>query len=118
MTSQAAALQCYNNELVQCLETLKGKRDDLQKSILQEELDRKKIESEIKILTDKLGEINQNLSIKIQKRNEFDKTILETETAYSKILESSQTLLRVLKQETSTNADLASQTSTGVLKKF
>ena len=33
-------------------------------------------------------------------RNEFDQTIQETEAAYMKILESSQTLLNVLKRET------------------
>lgn len=32
-------------------------------------------------------------------RNEFDQTIQETEAAYMKILESSQTLLNVLKRE-------------------
>ena len=35
-------------------------------------------------------------------RNEYDKTISETEAAYLKILESSQTLLTVLKRETVT----------------
>ncbi|MBN3299330.1 SSNA1 protein, partial [Amia calva] len=33
-------------------------------------------------------------------RNDFDRTIAETEAAYMKILESSQTLLSVLKRET------------------
>ena len=33
-------------------------------------------------------------------RNEYDKTIQETEAAYMKILESSQTHLHVLKRET------------------
>ena len=32
-------------------------------------------------------------------RTEYDKTITETEAAYSKIMESSQTLLHVLKRE-------------------
>lgn len=32
-------------------------------------------------------------------KNEFDKVIVETEAAYVKILESSQTLLTVLKRE-------------------
>ncbi len=36
----------------------------------------------------------------IASRNEYDKTIAETEAAYMKILESSQTLLNVLKRET------------------
>ena len=34
------------------------------------------------------------------RRNEYDRTIAETEHAYAKILESSQTLLNVLKKET------------------
>ncbi len=40
------------------------------------------------------------LSRKIQARDEYDRTIQETEAAYMKILESSQTLLHVLKRET------------------
>ena len=35
-------------------------------------------------------------------RNNYDRTIAETEHAYSKILESSQTLLTVLKKESQT----------------
>ena len=38
--------------------------------------------------------------VQIASRNEYDKTIAETEAAYMKILESSQTLLHVLKRET------------------
>ncbi|CEG50133.1 uncharacterized protein PHALS_07858 [Plasmopara halstedii] len=40
------------------------------------------------------------LARKTQARNEYDRTIQETEAAYMKILESSQTLLHVLKRET------------------
>ncbi len=40
------------------------------------------------------------LPMQIASRNEYDKTIAETEAAYMKILESSQTLLNVLKRET------------------
>jgi Sjoegren syndrome nuclear autoantigen 1 len=38
---------------------------------------------------------------KYEAREEFDRTILETEGAFMKILESSQTLLHVLKKEDS-----------------
>ena len=38
-------------------------------------------------------------SIQVAARNDYDKTIHETEAAYLKILESSQTLLTVLKRE-------------------
>lgn len=51
-------------------------------------------------MTDKLSNINESLARKLQARNEYDKTIQETEAAYMKILESSQTLLQVLKRET------------------
>jgi hypothetical protein len=44
-----------------------------------------------------LSKINEALARKVQARNEYDKTIQETEAAYMKILESSQTLLHVLK---------------------
>ncbi len=48
-------------------------------------------------MTDRLSKINEALARKVQARNEYDKTIQETEAAYMKILESSQTLLHVLK---------------------
>ena len=44
----------------------------------------------------------EGLARKMQARLEFDQTIQETEAAYMKILESSQTLLGVLKRESST----------------
>lgn len=45
-------------------------------------------------------QINESLAKKMASRNEYDKVIQETEGAYVKILESSQTLLTVLKRET------------------
>ena len=59
-----------------------------------------KIQNDLRILTERLARINDNLARKITSRNEYDKTIQETEAAYMKILESSQTLLHVLKRET------------------
>ncbi|XP_043914275.1 Sjoegren syndrome nuclear autoantigen 1 [Protopterus annectens] len=100
MTQQGAALQNYNNELVKCIEELCAKRDELNQQILQEEEEKVKLQNDIRILTDKLARVNQSLAKKMASRNEFDKTIAETETAYMKILESSQTLLNVLKRET------------------
>ena len=47
----------------------------------------------------RLAKVNESLAKKITARNEYDKTISETENAYMKILESSQSLLQVLKRE-------------------
>ena len=53
----------------------------------------------MKALAERLEEIDSSLAKKYVTRNEYDKTIQETEAAYLKILESSQTLLTVLKRE-------------------
>ena len=58
-----------------------------------------KIQNDLRILTERLARINDNLARKVSSRNEYDKTITEAEAAYSKIMEASQTLLHVLKRE-------------------
>jgi Sjoegren syndrome nuclear autoantigen 1 len=94
-----ATLQNYNNELVKCIEDLREKREEVNVAILREEEEKAKIQKDVSILTDRLSKINEALARKVQARNEYDKTIQETEAAYMKILESSQTLLHVLKRE-------------------
>jgi Sjoegren syndrome nuclear autoantigen 1 len=47
-------------------------------------------------LTERLSRINESLARKIASRNEYDKTIAETEAAYMKILESSQVRVEAL----------------------
>lgn len=79
------------------IEDLCGKRDELQRQILIEEEDKHKLENEIRLASEKLAKINENLAKKTTARTEFDRTIGETEAAYMKILESSQTLLNVTK---------------------
>ena len=99
MSAQGATLQNYNNELVKCIEDLREKREEVNRSIAKDEEEKAKIQNDLRILTERLARINDNLARKITSRNEYDKTIQETEAAYLKILESSQTLLTVLKRE-------------------
>ncbi|RHY08889.1 hypothetical protein DYB28_004989 [Aphanomyces astaci] len=96
MAQQGATLQNYNNELVKCIEDLREKREEVNRSILKEEEEKAKIQKVMEL--QRL--INETLARKSQARNEYDRTIQETEAAYMKILESSQTLLHVLKRET------------------
>lgn len=100
MAGQGATLQNFNNELVKCIEDLREKREAVNTSILKEEEEKAKIQKDLSILTDRLSKINESLARRVMARNEYDKTIQETEAAYMKILESSQTLLHVLKRET------------------
>lgn len=101
MQAQAnTTLSNYNAELIKCIEDLRHKREELNRQIQKEEDDKSKIQKEVAVLTDRLQKINESLVRKTQARNEYDKTVQETEAAYMKILESSQTLLHVLKRET------------------
>mmetsp|Transcript_37601 Transcript_37601/g.106213 ORF Transcript_37601/g.106213 Transcript_37601/m.106213 type:complete len:112 (+) Transcript_37601:242-577(+) len=100
MASQGAALQNQNNELVKCIEDLREKRTEVDRIIKEEESEKAKIQADIAVLTKRLAALNDSLARKTASRNEYDKVITETEAAYLKILESSQTLLTVLKRET------------------
>jgi len=57
----------------------------LHKQILLEDEEKMKIQNDISILTERLARINESLARKIQMRNDFDKTIAETESAYNKV---------------------------------
>ena len=67
------------------IEDLCAKRDVLHKNILEEEEEKKKVQNDIRILTERLAKINESLSKKMASRNDFDKTIAETEGAYMKV---------------------------------
>lgn len=67
------------------IDELCAKRDDLQKQIKEEEEEKNKIQNDIQILAEKLAKINESLAKKIATRNDYDKTISETEAAYVKV---------------------------------
>lgn len=98
---QGSSLNLYNNELVECLRDLREKRSDIYRAIQSEEKRKLDIEDKLQKLTEQLKRVNESLTTKNQAKQEYDSTIAETEAAYSKILESSQTLLTVLKREQS-----------------
>ncbi|VDD79988.1 unnamed protein product [Mesocestoides corti] len=99
MSQQGAALQNYNNELVKCFEDLCKRREEIHRQIHHDEVEKAKLQRELNQLTEKLNRVDDGLQKKIMTRNELDRTIAESEAAYMKILESSQTLLCVLKKE-------------------
>ena len=82
------------------IEDLREKREEINRTLASDEQEKAKIQNDLAILTRRLAHLNEKLSRQIASRNEYDRTIQETEAAYSKILESSQTLLTVLKRET------------------
>lgn len=85
MAQQGATLQNYNNELVKCIEDLREKREEVNRQMLKEEEEKAKIQKDLTVLTDRLSKINEALARKTQARNEYDRTIQETEAAYMKV---------------------------------
>ena len=81
------------------LETIKESREEVNIEIENEETEKRQIEEQMRMMAMRLQELNDSLAKKYSTRNEYDKTIGETENAFMKILESSQTLLHVLKKE-------------------
>tara|TARA_B110000503_G_C6753582_1_gene252606 strand:- start:94 stop:396 length:303 start_codon:yes stop_codon:yes gene_type:complete len=81
------------------MDNINKQKGEIQDMINQEEEEKRQIEEQMKALAERLEVIDSSLSKKYITRNEYDKTIQETQSAFNKILESSQTLLHVLKKE-------------------
>ena len=81
------------------IEDLREKREEIQRQVVKEEEEKAKIQQDLAVLNKRLSQLNDSVARKVASRNEYEKTIQETEAAYLKILESSQTLLTVLKRE-------------------
>ncbi|GAX75878.1 hypothetical protein CEUSTIGMA_g3321.t1 [Chlamydomonas eustigma] len=99
MAAQGVALQNHNNELVKCIEDLREKREEILKQLREDDSEKAKIQQDLQVLTKRLAQVNDSIARKTETKVEYDKVIQETEAAYLKILESSQTLLTVLKRE-------------------
>ena len=86
------------------------KRDELHKQIKQEEEEKNKVQNDLRILTEKLAKINESLAKKIATRNEYDKTISETEAAYMKVFAGNKFLLQIwLKQSQSQQTNISNK---------
>jgi len=97
---QGAALQQYNNELVKCLDELSRRRRVLQNEIDRDEAEKQKLEAEVAAARERLEVVENRLSMKTARMENYDKAIAKSEAAYLQILESSQVLLSVVKKET------------------
>ena len=85
----ASGLNNTNSELCKMMENISKQRDEIQELINQEEDEKRAIEEQMRALSDRLDTINGSLAKKYTTRNEYQKTIDETQSAFNKILESS-----------------------------
>ena len=99
MSKQGEVLVSYNNQLVKCIDEMREKMDTVTKKITKLEEEKSKITEDITSLTQQLATVEETLVKNMNAKEKYAQTIHETEAAYMKILESSQTLLHVLKRE-------------------
>eukprot|EP00038_Savillea_parva_P013698 m.9091 g.9091 ORF g.9091 m.9091 type:complete len:103 (+) comp2594_c0_seq1:52-360(+) len=99
MAHAGATLQGLNNEMVTCIEDLKAKRDAISERVLEKQEEKLKIQNDMHILSERLARVTDDLTKMITERDDYDRTIADSEATYMKILESTQALLTVLKAE-------------------
>ena len=95
----SSGLNNTNTELVKMMDGIIKQKNEIQTLIDQEDKEKRQIEEQMRSLAERLDTLNGSLQKKYHTRQEYDKTINETQSAFNKILESSQTLLHVLKKE-------------------
>ena len=95
------SIQNYNTQLDKCIENMREKRDAVNREITTNEEKKKILLKNIKEFQKQLANIEEDLIKCNAARTKYDQSIQEIETAYMRILESSQTLLHVLKAESS-----------------
>ncbi|NXI25750.1 SSNA1 protein, partial [Zosterops hypoxanthus] len=81
------------------LSELRARRDELSGRIRSEEAERGRLQARIATLSRRLSETSESLAGLRSARAHIDRTISEIDTASGKILDNSQTLLDVLKEQ-------------------
>ena len=100
--SQGDVLQKYNNQLINIMKEMHTKKDNISIKIATLDEQQQNLTNQTSILNEQLSTLDESLVENRKYKEKLEKMITETETAYMKILESSQTLLIVLKREQNT----------------
>ena len=85
--------------VVETLENLKTQRDKISQDIEESYELREKIQQQLNLLVDKLDKVTDDLEQKQTVLNIYDKILNETDSAYSKIVQSTQALYNMVKNE-------------------
>ena len=85
--------------IIQTLENLKDQREKINQDIEEGYAVREKIQQELNALTEGLQRVTENLEQKQTILNIYDKILNESDSAYSKIVQSTQALYNMVKNE-------------------
>ena len=99
MTNHGNVLQTFNTELEKSLESIYERRDNVAQDIKREQEKQYELESQRNKIKNELIQVDVYLQSKYELKNEFDKVIYNSESAFKKILENSKTLMTIVKKE-------------------
>ena len=85
--------------VIQMLENLKGQRDKLNQDIEEGYQIREKMQQQLNLLGEQLQKVTDDLEQKQTILNIYDKILSESDSAYSKIVQSTQALYNMVKNE-------------------
>lgn len=88
-----------NNDLLVAIDDLRGKRDHYDMVIAKTEDEIVLTQKELELLMQKVGKLQEELQYNIKARNNYHKSLVETEAAYAKVAESMNTLANVVTRE-------------------
>ena len=86
-------------ELTQTLQSLKNQREVINKDIENGEMMKMKIQDKLNSFMDELERINQSLEQKNQVLSVYDKILSDSDSAYNKIVQSTEALYNMVKNE-------------------
>lgn len=106
----------YSEEVLQCIAQMKRQKARIDCEVDMIDLDKRKLQTEIRQMSDRLAKLNYRLAQRLQVRQELKKTILETEAAHERLIETSQVLCKnVNKARTHVMRSLAPKTTKRLL---
>ena len=85
--------------IVQMLDNLKAQRDKINQDIEEGYQIREKIQQQLNLLGEQLQKVTDDLEQKQTVLNIYDKILNESDSAYSKIVQSTQALYNMVKNE-------------------
>ncbi|EFN53169.1 hypothetical protein CHLNCDRAFT_136968 [Chlorella variabilis] len=106
MAQQSATLQSHVTQLASCLEELQQQRASLVATAREEEAERARLAQDAAVLQRRLCQLEASLEKRQAAKEAFDRVILQTQGALSKLVESSHMLLTVTKRNAAEVASL------------
>ena len=94
-----SSLQAFNVELIKGLESLKSSHRDITSQLACHESRQQSLLTEIQKLQEQLQQLTNQIKKEKEVKEQYETLIHDTERAYAKLVDSSQTILRVMNNQ-------------------